>query len=275
MKADSTRTVLAEQLEKLYVQYNRREAVHPDPIEFLYDHDDLRDREVVALIASALAYGKVAQIMKSVAGVLERMPSPADFLSDASERTLRRTFADFRHRFAGGKELAAFLSGIKHALNQYGSLQACFKARLSRDDETVLPALSAFVRELTFLSGGRPGHLLPSPTKGSACKRLNLFLRWMVRRDKVDPGGWKGISRSKLIVPLDTHMYRIARILGITVRRQANMRTALEVTAAFREVAPVDPVRYDFALSHLGMRNHPDLDAFLEKCSLPEEIANA
>lgn len=103
-----------------------------------------------------------------------------------------------------------------------------------------------------------PGHLIAIPCRGSACKRLHLFLRWMIRKDRVDPGGWEDIHPAGLIVPLDVHMHRICVNLGMTERKQPNLKTALEVTAAFKTVAPNDPVRYDFVLSRFGIRK--DLD---------------
>lgn len=125
---------------------------------------------------------------------------------------------------------------------------------LGAGDETVLDALSKFAGELSRRAGGCRRGLVPSPCKGSACKRLNLFMRWMVRRDEVDPGGWSGVPPSKLVVPLDTHMFRICSTMGLTRRKQADLRTAREITDRFREIAPGDPVRYDFALTRLGMR---------------------
>ena len=273
MNANTPPAISKEALEDLYVTYNRRELVHPDPLEFLYAYDDVSDREIVALVASYLAYGRVAQILKSVRRVLERMPAPAEFVRGASPETLRSTLAGFKHRFTTGETLAALLSGARCAIERHGSLGACFGAGLSGRDETVLPALTAFVGQL---NSGAPCHSakheaghkppLPSPAEGSACKRLNLFLRWMVRRDAVDPGGWDHVPPSKLIVPLDTHMLRIGRALRLTQRSQADIRTAQEVTAAFRAFAPDDPVRYDFALTRLGIRHDADLDAFLRRC---------
>ena len=111
-------------------------------------------------------------------------------------------------------------------LERRGSLQACFSAGLNDDDDTILPALSAFTRELSVCADNNLEHLVPSPIKGSACKRLNLFLRWMVRSDEVDPGGWEDVPVSKLIVPVDTHMHRICKLLGFTARNQAHMGTA-------------------------------------------------
>ena len=250
-------------LDELRARYNRREFVHPDPLEFLYGFGDVRDREIVGLVASSLAYGRVKQILRSVARVLERMPSPAKFLHDTPEEGLFDAFADFRHRVTSGETLARMLLGAKRVIHEHGSLEACFRAGLRDADETVLPALSTFVDELVRAAGACPAHLLPMPAKGSTCKRLQLYLRWMVRRDEVDPGGWEGVPPAKLIVPLDTHMFRMARRLGLTRRRQADARTALEVTAAFRAFAPDDPVRYDFALTRLGIRRDADLEGFL------------
>ncbi len=239
-------------LDNLYNKYNRRSFVHPDPLEFLYRYDDFPDREIVGFIASSLAYGRVAQILKSVSSVLDRMsPSPFRFLAVASGKTITKTFSGFRHRFTSDEELSEMLFGIKCVIKKYGSLYRCFKSLSHNGDKTVLPVLSSFMEELC-----NKGHssLLPSPSKGSACKRLNLFLRWMVRKDAVDPGEWTGLSPDRLIVPLDTHMHRICRELGFTKRRQADMKTALEITRSFRNIIPDDPVRYDFALTRLGIR---------------------
>ncbi len=257
--------ITREALEELYARLNRREFVHPDPLEVLYEYEDPLDREVVGLVAASLAYGRVKSILNSVRLVLGRMPSPARFLADATPEGLRRTFADFRHRFATGEQLAALLLGVKSVIAHHGSLACCFRAGLRADHETIVPALGHFVEALCSAAGGLDDHLLPRPERGSACKRLDLFLRWMVRRDAVDPGGWEGVSPAWLIVPLDVHMHRICRALGLTRREAADLRTAVEITDAFRAFAPDDPVRYDFSLTRLGIRPGPeaDLDTFL------------
>lgn len=258
-----------DRLEKLHALYHRRELVHPDPLEFLYDYPDLGDREVVALVASSLAYGRVAQILKSVSTVLDRMdPSPSDFLLNSSLESLLSTFSDFKHRFTTGEDLALMLWNAKGLIEKYNSLYACFTALSNDSDDTVLPALSAFVRAFNP-SGRRNGRfsLLPSPHQGSACKRLNLFLRWMVRNDEVDPGGWDSVPASKLIVPLDIHMHRICLSLKLTKRKQGDLRTAVDITHAFRRIAPEDPVRYDFVITRLGIRKDTDLAGFLEACA--------
>jgi uncharacterized protein (TIGR02757 family) len=243
-------------LDQIYDRYHRRCFVHPDPLEFLYGYKDLRDREIVALIASSLAYGNVKQILRSVSRVLSQMgPRPSLFLLNSPFNQIAELFSDFKHRFTTGQDITHLLWGVRLVIEKHGSLQKCFLSRLRRDDQTVLPALSAFV-EKVFPNGC--DFLIPNPDRGSACKRLNLFLRWMVRRDEVDPGGWDEVPPSKLLVPLDTHMHRIAIRLGLTKRKQADLRTALEITEAFRKISPGDPVRYDFVLTRFGIRK--DLD---------------
>jgi uncharacterized protein (TIGR02757 family) len=229
--------------------------VHPDPLETLYAYTDPGDQEIVGLVAAGLAYGRVAQILASVGAVLSALgPSPRAFLDETSERSIARRFAAFRHRFTSGAELASLLAAVKRALAKHGSLDRLFRAGFSPDDATVLPALSAFVAALRGLAPRPCPSLLSSPDDGSACKRLNLYLRWMIRRDAVDPGPWRGIPAAKLVVPLDTHLFRIGRALGLTARRQPDLATVLEITRGFARVAPRDPVRYDFALTRLGIR---------------------
>ena len=202
------------------------------------------DIEVVGFIASSLAYGNVKQILRSVSLVLSKMgPSPSGFLLNSPFNRIADTFSDFKHRFTAGEDLARLLWGVRRVIEKHGSLQKCFMSRLRRDDHTVIPALSAFVENI-FPEGC--DFLIPAPGKGSACKRLNLFLRWMVRRDDVDPGGWDGVPPSKLLVPLDTHMHRIAMTLGLTKRKQADLRTAIEITEAFRKLSPQRPCAIRF-----------------------------
>lgn len=255
-----------DHLRRLYRMYNCREYVHPDPLEFLFSYPDVKDREIVALVSASLAYGAVRQILRSVRAVLERLESPHAFLMAASEGSLKAQFRDFKHRFTTGEELAMMLFGIKRVLKQWESLESCFCAGLEDEHDTVIPALTGLVRELAAGFPGRPRSLLPSPSAGSACKRHNLFLRWMVRRDAVDPGGWDRVPRSKLVVPVDVHMHRLSLRLGLTKRKQADLRTALEITQAFRTIEPEDPVRYDFCLTRLGIRDDTDLDRFISEC---------
>jgi uncharacterized protein (TIGR02757 family) len=251
--------ILKKRIHTLYSQYNKREYVHPDPLEFLYLYKEIRDREIVGLIASSLAYGRVKQILKSVSFVLDKMnPSPYVFIINSSYGSFCKAFEGFTHRFATGDHLAALFWGIKNVIARYGSLNECFACGLSPDDDTVIPAMIFFTGQL--IAGKRkPGHLVPLPEKGSACKRMNLFLRWMVRKDRVDPGGWQHVPLSKLVIPLDTHMHNISLKLGLTEKKQANMKTALEITSGFKQLVPDDPVKYDFVLTRLGIRDDMDI----------------
>ena len=242
-------------LENIYCAYNRREYVDPDPILFLYEYEGT-DREIAALVASSLAYGRVGQILKSVRNVLDVMgKSPSAFLEKNSESQIHAAFSTFKHRFTTGEDLARLLCGTRRALRKHGSLQNAFLSCYSTEDETLLPALSGFSRKLCALFPNCTSSLLPSPENGSACKRLNLMLRWLVRSDAVDPGGWEHVPKSKLLVPLDTHMFRIAGELGFHARKSANLNAALEITDAFAHFSPDDPVKYDFALTRFGI--HP------------------
>ncbi len=240
----------------LYLKYNNRRHVYPDPLQFLYDYPRIRDREIAGLIAACLAYGRVTQIVKSVSEVLCTMgPSPYHYLLKTGKGGLLDTFSHFRHRFTDGHQLVFLLCCMQNTIKKYGSLQACFLTGYGKADENLLPSVKNFIRRLTCKPQNFCNSLLPLAGGKSAYKRFNLFLRWMVRKDKVDPGGWKGIQTSQLIIPLDTHMHKIAQKLGFTARKQADIITALEITRAFKRICPSDPVKFDFALTRAGMKN--------------------
>lgn len=260
---------LRRSLDDLYERYNRRAFVHPDPLEFLFEYPDPADREIVGLLAASMAYGRVAQILRNVRALLGRMgPSPLRFLRATPPADLPDIFAGFRHRWTTGREVADLLACLQRVLDHHGSLQDAFVSHLQPADETVMPALSGFVQELRAGSELARSSLLPAVEAGGACKRLHLYLRWMVRRDQVDPGGWDVIPAAKLIVPLDTHMHRLGQALGLCTRRQADRRAALLLTAAFRAIRPDDPVRYDFALTRMGIRAEFDEKEFLARCRI-------
>jgi uncharacterized protein (TIGR02757 family) len=247
------------QLERLYSRYNRREFISPDPLELIYRYSDRDDREIAGLLAALLAYGGVRQIVNSAADALARMGSrPRAFLDKSTFKDIQAAFKGFRHRWTAGPDIAALLAGVRAAIDRFGSLETSFLAGFLPEHETVLPALATWVQVLR--SGGRGSgarrDLLSCPRQGSACKRLNLFLRWMVRKDDVDPGLWSRVPASKLVIPLDLHMHRIGLAWGLTNRKSADLKAALEMTAAFRAVAPNDPVRYDFSLTRASMRGY-------------------
>jgi len=202
-------------------------------------------------------------------------PSPRQFLEDVSRETLNGLFPEFRHRFTTGEELVDFLMAIRDVIQTHGSLYQCFMMRYDPDDPDVVTCLESFVHRIKACLSTKENSLLPCPEKGSACKRFHLFLRWMVRNDAVDPGGWDGISASKLIVPLDVHMHRICMKLGLTSRAQADLKTALEVTGRFRAIVPEDPVRYDFALTRTGIRNDINLAEIMKYTYMDRRTMNS
>lgn len=241
-----------DQLEHLYGLYNRRCYIDPDPLLFLHRYPAVEDREIAGLVASGLAFGRVRSICASVERALALMgPSPRAFLDKTEPAALRELFAGFRHRYVHGGHLADLLAGIRRLLREHGGLERAFEAGLRPEHATVLPALAHFADRL----GCPDNPLVPSPAKGGACKRFHLYLRWMIRRDEVDPGGWNHIPPRLLVVPLDVHMARLSRRFRLTRRKTADAAMALEVTAWFRRRRPEDPVRYDFTLTRFGIRS--------------------
>lgn len=244
-------------LEELHARFHHPQFITTDPLQVLYRYDDAAEREIVGLIAASLAYGNVKAIMRGIDAALGRMqPSPRQYLIDTTPSGVRRDFADFRYRVTSGGEMASLLCGVRSVLLDHGSLEASFADHDSEDD-TILPALGGFVGAICDGAGCDLPHLLPNPDRGSACKRLMLYLRWMVRCDAIDPGGWTRIAPRKLIIPLDTHMHAMAIRLRLTRRRNASLRTAVEITEGFRAMCPTDPLRYDFSLTRPGIMKLP------------------
>ena len=258
---------LHDRLDALYRRYGA-ETVGTDPIVFPRRYAADADREAAGWIATAFAYGQVPTIQTSVGRILAALgPSPAAALDRIADfRALARgPLAGFRHRFHGARDTAALLYAIARVRAEAGSVRAFFESEL-RDEETdVAPLLSrAVARILAFdyrpVLGSRRiperspvRFFFPDPADGSACKRWNLYLRWMVRRDAVDFGIWSGIPARRLVVPTDTHVHRIARRLGLTRRRTADWRAARQITDAFARFDPEDPVRFDYALCRIGI----------------------
>jgi uncharacterized protein (TIGR02757 family) len=241
--------------EGIYSKYNKKEFLSPDPLEFIFKYKSLEDREICGLVASSLAYGRVAQIISSVGIAMPLMgKSPRDFVENAAPSVLRKVFRNFKHRFTDGGQMASLLENAKIAIGKYSGLGGALLIFFEESNRNYAGALEKFS---CLLNGGseRANYLIPRPSSGSACKRLNLFIKWFVRRDEIDPGGWTGMPSSQLIIPLDTHMWQISAHLGFTSRRQADFKAALEISGAFKKINPSDPCKYDFALTRLGIRN--------------------
>lgn len=240
-------------LEQTYKKMNRAEFIHPDPLEFVWRYKKPGDMEIAGIIAASLAYGNVKQILKSVEKVLSPMGvSPRSFLLSASRKDLERTYSGFKHRFTTGREMIVFLTALKAALKKHGSLNKAFVSIMTPGGSNYEEEIYRFV-SLVFPGLCTPT-LIPCPAHKSSFKRLNLFLRWMVRKDAVDPGPWEGVPAAGLIVPLDTHMHRVSREMGVTRRKDTSMKTAAEITAFFSGLEPADPVKYDFCLTRAGIR---------------------
>ncbi len=255
---------LRPRLDAFLASTDARARIAFDPVEFPHRYRDLRDIEVSALLAAALAYGRVDLFKPKVEGLLKSMgDSPAAFVRALDVEGARELLSSFVYRFNVGTDIAVLLLGMGRALREQGSLEALFVQGL-RSHDSWHGALAAFTTALRDVPmeplrkalGPERGlhHLLPSPLGAGAAKRLNLFLRWMVRGpDGVDLGIWKQVRPSSLLIPLDTHIGRIAKHLGLTRRSDLSWRTAEEVTASLRALDAEDPVRYDFALCHYGM----------------------
>jgi len=253
-------------LNEAYGRYNRREYVSPDPLETLYGFHRTADLEVAALVVSSISYGRVASILGSARKLLTIMGgSPAEFVMTASPRALEDAVASFRHRFTSGLEMALLMRGIGRVLREYGTLEQFMAASMERAGGPV-GGLSRFVAELREKSALNGKYLLPSPEDGSACKRLFLFLKWMVRRDEVDPGGWTAVHPRDLVLPMDVHMFRNCSALGLTERRQPSLKAAVEVTDLFREFVPEDPVKFDFVITRFGIRKELNPRLLVELC---------
>jgi uncharacterized protein (TIGR02757 family) len=255
-------------LERLVARTDASARIGYDPVEIPRRYAAGRDAEVAGLLAASLAYGRADLFKPQLERVLAAMgPSPARFAESFSRAPDAEAFAGFHYRFNRREDVAALVAAIGHVRVQHGSLGDRFAALFAASSAAPDPlraALAAFADELRsappvaplLAERGRRGllHLLPDPRLAGACKRWNLYLRWMVRGpDAVDLGLWRGVPRRALVIPLDTHVHRIARQLGLTARNDATWRTAAEVTASLRAIDPEDPVRFDFALCHLGM----------------------
>ena len=249
-------------LEGLYYVYQRKELINPDPLYFLYSYKDVRDLEIIGLIAASLAYGRVSQIMKSVEKVLSCLTdSPHEFL--IANENFNIVPETFKHRFTTGEDINNLLANISKIIKEFGTLEKFFENCIS-DSENIFAALDKFSDALS--KNKKPGafSLVTAPKDGSACKRLFLYLKWLVRHDDVDPGGWKIIRPSDLIVPTDTHMHNIAQRLGFTNRKNADLKTAIEITEGFKKICPEDPAKYDFVLTRFGIRAGLDVDELSE-----------
>jgi uncharacterized protein (TIGR02757 family) len=238
-----------------------------DPLSFCHRFADPLDREIAAVIASSFAYGSITIILRTLETIFATVgSSPRKFVERFDPQAGLRTFSGFKHRFNDGRDLCALLWGLRQMVEQAGSINDFFLKGHTVADADISDSLnhySAAVLALdyapVFGSGAIPHDsyfpfLFPAPASGSACKRLCMLLRWVVRpADGIDLGLWHTVTPAQLIIPVDTHISRIGRYLGLTARKAADWRMAREITASLRNFSPDDPVKYDFSLAHLGI----------------------
>jgi len=257
---------LKEILDNLYAT---RSQVHlaNDPLSFCHRYRDPADQEIVGLIASSFAYGNVKIILRSLEGIFAKMgPSPRTFVEEFEPERGLALFAGFRHRFNDARDLCALLLAARTMVEEADSIGEFFLGCHDAAADDITPSLVAFSAAILAMDyspvfGGNKipedsyfSFFFPSPAAGSACKRLCMYLRWMVRpADGIDLGLWHEVSPARLVIPVDAHIQRIGRFLGLTARKQADWRMAREITAALRNLDPADPVKYDFPLCHLGI----------------------
>jgi uncharacterized protein (TIGR02757 family) len=230
-------------------------TIEPDPLQLVLRYDDPRDQEVAALLAAAFAYGRADVVVANVGRVLGNMvPSPYEYLVNFDRAEALRRFAGFTHRFHKTPELVALLTCIAAAIGEHNTLGELFRACYDDADADIAPSLTRFVDALI---GDRRtkalDYLLTSPANHSACKRMNLFLRWMVRRTPPDLGIWTFVDPAKLVMPVDTHIHRIATFLGLNNRKSADWKAARALTDRLANFDRTDPVRYDFAICRRGI----------------------
>jgi uncharacterized protein (TIGR02757 family) len=243
-----------EALEQAAAFFDHARYRVSDPVGFVWSFPSAADREIAAWAASALAYGRVASILQGLQDLNRRWEGqPAAFMRQASRMEQQKALQGFVYRWTRDHHLLGYLRGYS-AVQSRGDVGAQLATRVDARPGGLRQAMAWLATEIRSSGELDPGHLLPDPAATSACKRPAMWLRWMVRKDQIDPGLWADrLSPAHLWVPLDTHMFRIARRLRLTRRKNPDAEAARRITAAFARMCPEDPVKYDFAITRLGM----------------------
>lgn len=256
-------TALRESLDRLYSDWNQEDSA-ADPVHRVRPFPDRADREIAGFCAAALAFGRVGSVLNSIDTLFTIMGArPSAFVRGFDPAEPHPELRAMVHRWTRGEDIAALLWILRQMLERSGSIERFFAEGLDPAAEDIGAALEQFSTAAmgfdTSRAYGRVKpragvcYFFPRPSRGSACKRLNLYLRWMVRRDEVDLGCWSAIKPSQLIVPLDTHVIRLGRCLRLTGYTSPGWAMASDITGTLRRLDPEDPVRFDFSLCHLGM----------------------
>lgn len=258
-----------EYLDELYATFDSRYMVL-DPLKYVRRFKKKEDQEIMGLVAAGLSYGIVEQIFNSLDWILERVgKQPHKFVRQFDPRRDAPVFKGFVHRFNRGRDLSCLFWWLRQIYEKEGSLEAFFLKGYTEDQESIRPSLTSFVERMLALDNAglygskrlprsaRVRFFLPNPRLGGACKRLNMFLRWMVRpNDGIDLGLWRSVSPSKLVVPLDTHIIRAVKKMRLIRRKTPDWKMAEEITQKLKKLDPDDPLKYDFSLCRLGMMQH-------------------
>lgn len=246
---------LKETLDGLYDRYKNKHS-SKDPVWILHRFQDNKDIEVIGFITSCYSYGQVDGINTFMNKFLKNIGFKVhEFTVNFSQQKDKKFLKDLYYRFNSAEDLITLISNIKNIIKEHGSLLNLFAKSYDNSHNNILTALTAFTHQLNKHSkNGSYKYLIPSPEKNSTCKRLHLYLRWMVRSDEIDLGLWKNkIDKSKLLMPVDTHVYRISRKLKIVKRASCDVKFVISLTEALKQFDELDPVKYDFAMCHLGI----------------------
>ena len=252
-------TDLKDFLDSKVAQYNRLDFIENDPIQIPHQYQKKQDVEIAGFFAAILAWGQRATIIKKCKELMQMMDNaPHDFIKNHSTEDLK-PFLLFKHRTFNATDALYFIHFLKNFYKENESLENAFVSEISenQDNNKVKLALTYFHHLFFSLedSPSRTRKHVATPASHSACKRLNMYLRWLVRKDGqgVDFGLWHKLSPADLICPLDLHVERIARKIGFITRKQTDWQTAMELTENLRRLDSEDPVKYDFALFGLGL----------------------
>ncbi len=255
--------LLKDRLDYHYRAFDKTK-ISPDPLQFLHLYSDERDIEVMGFIAAVFAYGNVKQIINTLNKfTLLAGYKPYSYITSFSNRMSDGRLSSLYHRFYSVQDVINLFLVLQKVYAEYGSLKNLFLKYYNDEDKNIKDGLNGFsmhfINELKTLTKSRvlssgTRFMFPLPQLGSACKRKNLFLRWMVRKDELDFGFWSEIPKHKLIIPVDTHIARICKELKLTRLKNVSWRMAEEITENLKKFDPEDPVKYDFAICHIGMR---------------------